>query len=166
VIRAIVVVLAALLSAVAGAAPAGQSDAPLIVAHIVSDGELVPVARFDGTRWRNTWPEPIEPVFFIEASRQFSKIPSDTQNDAVSYRGWFRSAGGRGGALIPLSASVTTFSTAEGKSPRYTPIGILRLGAGAIWVMSDWGIESQTVVLFDVSAKGVRKLTSADISGC
>jgi hypothetical protein len=50
--------------------------------------------------------------------------------------------------------------------PRDTPIGILRLGAGSIWAMSEWGIESQTIVLFDISAKGVRKLTSADIRGC
>lgn len=43
---------------------------------------------------------------------------------------------------------------------------IVRLGAGSIWAMSEWGIESQTIVLFEISAKGVRKLTSADISGC
>ena len=55
---------------------------------------------------------------------------------------------------------------AEDKVPRYTPIGILRLGVGSIWAMSEWGKESQTIVLFDVSAKGVRKLISADISGC
>ena len=40
-----------------------------------------------------------------------------------------------------------SFSTAEGKLPRYTPIGILRLRAGTIWVMAQWGIESLTIVL-------------------
>jgi len=104
------------------------------------------------------------PVFFIEAQRHFGGIPADTDYDALSYPGWFRRD--RGGALIPISASVAAFSTAEGTLPRYTPIGILRLGAGSIWAMSEWGIESQTIVLFDVSAKGVRKLTSADVSGC
>lgn len=313
--RAVLVVLGTLLSAAAGAPAARQTEAPLIVAYIPSDGELVPVARFDGTNWRNTWPEPIsddvplpvrevaeipqawlgqsvpltwttwsgttgrqhrvritgvdrdgscvqaitlttsptaapadglafnrptavtaiielsesspqsnrlrrevvphfktairksgippsggEPretgkqvlalasaeddfadqhvvvqkvfreaassVFFIEASRQYPQIPSDTHDDAVSYRGWFRREGGRAGRLIPIAASVTTFSTAEGKLPRYTPIGILRLRAGAIWVMAQWGIESLTIVLLEISDSGVRTLTSADISGC
>ena len=104
------------------------------------------------------------PVFFIEAQRQFGEIPTDTDYDALSYSGWFRRD--RAGALIPISASVAAFSTAEGKLPRYTPIGILRFGSSSIWAMSEWGKESQTIVLFDVSAKGVRKLTSADIGGC
>ena len=309
---AILIVLGTLLSAAAGASAAGQTDAPLIVAYISSDGELVPVARFDGTNWRNTWPEPIpddvllpvrelgeipqawlgqsvpltwttwsgapgsphrvritgvdrdgacvqaitlttsptearaeglafsrptavtaiielkpdlnrlrrevvphfktairksgmppsgderretgtrvlalanaeddlaekdvtvenvfrdpaSSVFFMEASRQYPQIPSDTHDDALSYRGWFRREGGRAGRLIPITASVTTFSTAEGKLPRYTPIGILRLRTGAVWVMAQWGIESLTIVLFEISDRGVRILTSADISGC
>lgn len=102
------------------------------------------------------------PVLFIEAQREFPGIPLDA--DAVSYDGWFTRD--RAGALIPISASVVPFSTAEGRLPRLTPIGILRLGVGSIWVMSEWGKESQTIVLFEISAKGVRKLTSAEISGC
>lgn len=313
---ATIVALGTLLTAAAAASPAAQTEAPLIVAYITSDGELVPVARFDGTSWRNTWPEPIpddvplpvrelreiprawlgqsvpltwttwspatgsqhrvritgvdrdgscvqaitlatsprqapadglafnrptavsaivewnvsppgesdglrrevishfrtatrksgvlpsdaerretgaqvlalaraddefggehvvvenvlrDPasrVFFIEALRQYPQIPSDIQDDAVSYRGWFRREAGRAGRLIPITASVTTFSTAEGKLPRYTPVGILRVGGRAIWVMAQWDIESQTIVLFEISATGVRTLTSADISGC
>jgi hypothetical protein len=309
--RVAVVMLGTLVSAAAAAGVAGQTQAPLIVAYMTSDGELVPIARYDGTRWRNTWPEPIHsnaplpvrtvseipkgwlgqrvpltwtawseatgkqqrvtvdgvgragscveaitlassfkpdppsnglafnrpttvdaivrldetsperdllrrgvaphfrtaltrpilpksdqgefgvkvlalaradklagdtvvvetvfrdarfPIFFIEAQRQFGEIPNDTDYDALSYGGWFRRD--RAGTLIPISASVAAFSTGEGKLPRYTPIGILRFGAGSIWAMSEWGKESQTIVLFDVSAKGVRKLTSADISGC
>ena len=104
------------------------------------------------------------PVFFIEAQRQFDEIPAGTDYDAVSYGGWFRRD--RTGALIPIRASVAAFSTAEGKLPRYTPIGILRLGVASIWAMSEWGKESQTIVLFDISANSVRKLTSADVSGC
>jgi hypothetical protein len=312
--RAVLVTLAALVSSAASAWPRGQTEAPLIVSYIHSEGELVPVARFDGRIWRNTWPEPIPhdvplpvrtlaeiprawlgqpvplmwtawspatgkhdrvrvtgveregacveaitlatspkgaptdglafsrptavdammeleegspewdrvrrevashfraalnkpvvpqpggehvdigaqalalaradkfgdetvvvqaafrdpkfPVFFIEAMRHFSQIPADTQYDAVSYRGWFRRDADRAGTLRPISASVTTFSTAEGKLPRYTPIGILRVGKGPIWVISQWGIESQTIVLFDISTRGVRRLTSAEISGC
>jgi hypothetical protein len=310
--RGIVVLLGALVSVAAGAALAGQPRQPLIVAYIAADGELVPVARYDGTSWRNTWPKPIEddaplpvrtvdeipkawlgqpvpltwtawsqtgqqrrvtvtgvdgegacvqaitlvtsakrdtpadglafnratkvdaivqleqgspqwemlrrelvphfrtaltktalpqpgrergdveakvialgrgdksaaeavvvsavfhdprfPVFFISTERAFGGIPSDTDYDALSYEGWFRR--NRAGALTPISASVAAFSTAEGKLPRYTPIGILRLGMDSIWAMTEWGIESKTIVLFDVSAKGVRKLTSADINGC
>ena len=314
--RRVVVILGALVTAAAPNAPlVGQAPAqvPLIVAYMVSDGELVPVARYDGTRWRNTWPEPIDseaplpvrtireiprawlgqpvpmrwtawsqatgkqqrvtvtgvdrdgscgeaitlatsfkpdppsdglafdrpttvdaivelpqgsperdvfgrevephfriaiakavlpqpspeqgemgakvfalaradkssgetvviqsvfrdprfPVFFIEAERHFGGIPNETDYDALSYGGWFRRD--RAGALIPIRASLVAFSTAEQKLPRYTPIGILRLGTGSIWAMSEWGIESQTIVLFDVSAKAVRKLTSASVSGC
>jgi hypothetical protein len=317
--RAVVVVVGVLVSAAAAAALSGQAQAPLIVAYMTLDGELVPIARYDGTGWRNTWPEPIEhdtplpvrtveeiptdwlgqpvpltwtawskatekqqrvtvtgvdragscfqsitlatsftpdppsgglafnrpttvdaiiesgvtrrveqsspefellrrevaahfrtaitkaalprpgsehgemganvlalaradkladetvvvravfrdprfPVLFIEAQRHFGGIAADTDYDALSYRGWFRRD--RAGALIPISASVAAFSTAEGRLPRYTPIGILRLGAGSIWAMSEWGIESQTIVLFDVSAKVIRTLTSADVSGC
>ena len=310
--RALLVLLGTLLTATAAVTSAGQTEAPLIVAYIADAGELVPVARFDGKTWRNTWPEPIEldaplpvrelreiplawlgqrvpltwttwprptgssqtvrvtgvdrdgacvqaitlttsprnmpaeglafnrptpvtaiiesspesdrlrrdvvphfkdalrppgtpasgaerretgqqvlalasaddefaaehvdlhtllqdpvaHVFFIEAWRQYPGIPSDTHDDALSYRGWFRREAGGGGRLIPIAASLTTFSTAEGKLPRYTPIGILRTRAGAIWVMAEWGIESQTIVLFEVSGRGVRTLTSADISGC
>ena len=312
--RGIVVILGALLGAAVPAPLAGQAQAPLIVAYLVSDGELVPIARYDGTAWLNTWPEPIQhdaplpvrtvgeiprawlgqpvpptwtawsqatgkqqritvtgvdrdgscvqaitlatsfkpdppseglafdrptrvdaiveleqgspewdlfrrqvaphfrtaitkavlpqpgseegelgakvfalaradkfadeamrvqavfrdprfPVFFIEAQRHFGQIPADTQYDALSYRGWFRRERAGGGALIPISASVAACSTAQGRLPRYTPVGIVRFG-GSIWAMSEWGIESQTVVLFEISAKGVRKLTSADISGC
>lgn len=313
--RGIVLILGALMTATAAAPLAGQARAPLIVAYLASDGELVPVARYDGSRWLNTWPEPIEhdaplpvrtvgeiprawlgqpvpstwtawsqatgkqqrvtvtgvdrdgscgqaitlatsfkpdpsseglafdrparveaiaeseqglpewkplsrrmaphfrtaiakavlpqpggeddqlsakvfalaradkfadddvvvvsvfrdprsPVLFIEAQLQFDQIPPDTQYDALSYRGWFRMERAAGGALIPISASVAAFSTAEGRLPRYTPIGILRLAGGSIWTMSEWGIESHTIVLFDVSSKRVRKLTSALISGC
>ena len=108
--------------------------------------------------------DPRFPVFFIGAQRVFGEIPSGTDYDALSYEGWFTRD--RAGALIAVSASVGAFSTAEGKLPRYTPIGILRLGMGSIWAMAEWGKESQTIVLFEISAKSVRKLTSADISGC
>ena len=104
--RMVIVILGTLLSAAAAAGLAGQTHAPLIVAYMTSDGELVPIA------------------------------------------------------------SVVAFSTAEGKLSRYTPIGILRLGMGSIWAMSEWGIESQTIVLFELAGKGVRKLTLADVSGC
>lgn len=106
--------------------------------------------------------DPRFPVMFIEAQREFPGIPLDA--DAVSYDGWFRRD--RAGALIPIRASVVPFSAGEGRLPRLTPIGILRLGVSSIWVMSEWGKESQTIVLFEISAKGVRKLTSAEISGC
>jgi hypothetical protein len=308
--RVALVILVTLVSAAAAAGVAAQSEAPLIVAYMTSDGELVPIARYDGAVWRNTWPEPIHndaplpvrtvseiprrwlgqrvpltwtawsqatgkqqrvsvtgvdrdgscvesitlatsfkpeprsdglafsrpttvdaivgvekssrdwdllgrevaphfrgaitgpqpaseqdeataklialarvdkltddsvvvdtvfrdarfPVFFIEAHRQFGGIPADTGYDALSYDGWFRRD--RAGALMPISAAVAAFSTAGERLPRYTPIAIIRLGAGSIWAMSEWGIESQTIVLFDVAAKRVRKLTSAEISGC
>jgi hypothetical protein len=323
--RRVVAILGALVTAGAAKAPLdGQApaqapaQAPLIVAYMTSDGELVPIARYDGTHWRNTWPEPIPddaplpvrgvseiprgwlgqpvplkwiawsqstrkqqrvtvtgvdrdgscfeaitlatsfkpdppseglafdrpttidaiiesgvtrpvdqsspefellrrelaahfstaiskatlprpgnehdemgaemlalsradkltdktvvvqavfrdprfPVHFIEAERQLSGIPAGTGYD-LSYGGWFRRDSAA--ALTPISASVVVISSGEGKSPRYTPIGILRLGVRSIWVMSEWGKESQTIVLFDVSARGVRKLTSADVSGC
>jgi hypothetical protein len=312
--RAVVVIVGVLVSAAAAVALSGQVQAPRIVAYVVSDGELVPIARHDGTAWQNTWPAPIEhdtplpvrtvdeiptawlghspvpliwtawsqataeqqrvtvtgvdrdgscfqaislttsfkpdppseglafnrpttvdaivdleqgspgpgsygrdmaphfrtaitkavlpqpgseqsslgarvlalarvdkffdativvqtvfrdprfPVFFIEAQRHYGGIAADTDYDALSYRGWFWRD--RAGALIPISASVAAFSTAEGRLPRYTPVGILRLGADSIWAMSEWGIESQTIVLFDVSARGARTLTSALVSGC
>jgi hypothetical protein len=311
--RPVVVILGVLVSAAVASALAGQAQTPLIVAFIADDGELVPVARYDGTGWRNTWPEPIRdnaplpvrtigeipeawlgqpvpltwmawskatgkqqrvtvtgvdrdgpcvqaitlttalkadaeadglafdrpatvdaiveleqsspqwdalsrevaphfrtaiakavppqpgreqdergakvlalaradgfadktqveeavfrdprsPVFFIEAQLRFRGVPVGAGYDALSYGGWFRRD--RAGTLIPISASLVAFSTEEGKMPRYTAIGIVRLGEGSIWVMSEWGKESQTIVLFDVSAKGVRKLTSADVGGC
>jgi hypothetical protein len=108
--------------------------------------------------------DPRVPVFFIEAQRQFGGIPADIDDDAVSYGGWFRRD--LVGALTPIDASVAPFSTAEGKLPRYTPIGIVRLAAGSIWAMSEWGKESQTIVLFEISAHRVRKLISTEISGC
>ena len=108
--------------------------------------------------------DPRFPVYFIEAHRQFKGIPADTDYDALSYGGWF--GRDRAGALTPISASLVPSSTAADKVPRYTPIGILRLAVGSIWAMSEWGKESKTIVLFDVSAKRVRRLTSADVSGC
>ena len=296
--RGMVLILGALVSATAGAPLPGQVQATLIVAYMASDGELVPVARYDGTGWLNTWPEPIQhdaplpvrtvgeipeawlgqpvpstwtawsqatgkqqrvtvtgvdrdgscveaitlatsskpdppseglafdrptrvdaiveweqgppereplsrqmaphfrtavakavlqpggeerelgarvfalaradkfadedvvvesvfrdprfPVLFIAVQRHFGQIPADTQYDALSYRGWFRRERAGSGALIPISASVTSFSTAQGRLPRYTPIGILRLGGRSIWAMSEWGTESHTIVLFDI----------------
>ncbi len=311
--RSVVLVLGAVLSA--AAALAAQAQGPLIVAYMESNGELIPVARYDGARWRNTWPEPIDrdaplpvrsvaqiprtwlgqpvpltwttwsegtgkphrvrvtgvdregacvesitltttpkpdprsdglafdrpttvsaiitlekgsqewealrgeivphlsaaiartarpqpageqeergarvlalaraegataetvvlesvfrdprlPMYFIEAHREFGGkgIPADTDYDALSYGGWF--GRDRAGALIPISASLVPFSTAADGEQRYTPIGILRLAVGSIWAMAEWGKESKTIVLFDVSTKRVRKLTSADVSGC
>jgi len=104
------------------------------------------------------------PVMFIEAQREFGGIPADTDDDALSYSGWFRRD--RSGALVPISASVTSFSTAAGKSPSYTPIGIVRLGVGSIWAMSEIHGELQDIVLVDISDQGVRKLISAHIDGC
>jgi hypothetical protein len=315
--RAIVVILGVLVSAAAAAALPGQAQAPLIVAYMTSDGELVPIARYDGMAWQNTWPAPIErdtplpvrtvdeiptawlgqpvpltwtawsqstrkqqrvtvtgidrdgscfeaitlatsfkpdppseglafdrpttvdaiiesgvsrpveqsspelkllrrevaahfrtaitkaafprpgseqgemaevlalaradkltdetvvvqavfrdprfPVYFIEAERQRGEIPADTGYE-LSYGGWF--IRDPAAALTPISTSIVAFPAGDDKLPRYTPIGILRLGVRSIWAMSEWGKESQTIVLFDVSAKAVRKLTSADVSGC
>jgi hypothetical protein len=307
------VIPATVLSAAAAVVLAGQGQAPLIVAYVVPDGELVPIARYDGRGWRNTWPEPIEhdtplpvrtvsdipgawldqpvpltwtvwssatgkqqpmtvtgvdregscvqaitlatgsgasmpsdglafsrpatvdtvialeqsspeldrlrrevaphfrtairthvtpppdedqaalgarvfararaetfagdtvvvesafrdsrgPVFFIEAQRHFDGIPSDTSYDALSYGGWFVRDGV--GTLTPIRASLVAFSTAAGKLPRYEPTGIVRFGTGSIWAMSEWGIESQTIVLFELTATRVRTLTSTLISGC
>jgi hypothetical protein len=114
---------------------------------------------------QNVFRDPRFPVLFIEAERHYAGIPADTHYDALSSRGWFRRARPGTGALMPISASLAAFSTAQGRLPRYTPVGILRLG-NFIWAMSEWGIESQTVVLFEISDKSARKLTSADISGC
>ena len=58
--RVVIVMLGALVSAAAAAGLTGQTQAPLIVAYMTSDGELVPIARYDGAGWRNTWPEPID----------------------------------------------------------------------------------------------------------
>ena len=309
--RAVVVILAVLASVAAAETLAAQSPARLIVAYLTTDRELVPVARYDGTSWTNSWPDPIPtdaplpvrtigdipriwlgqpvpltwtawfpatgkqqrvtvtgvdradtcvgaitlttslrpdlqseglafdrattvdaivrlentspdwdvlrsevaphfgraiargasqpgrdsgelgakvltlaradnaagtvtlasvlrnprlPVYYIEAERRFDGIPADTDNNALSYGGWFRKD--RAGVLTPIDASLVSFSTADEKLPRYTPIGIFRHGERSIWVMSEWGKESQTIVLFEVSADGVRKLTSADIVGC
>jgi hypothetical protein len=113
---------------------------------------------------RSVFRDPRMPVFFIEAQRAFAGIQSDIEPDALSYSGWFRRD--HAGALIPIEASVGVFSTAADKLPRYEPIGILRLDKRSIWAMSEFQIESQTIVLFDVSAEGLRRLTSALISGC
>lgn len=108
--------------------------------------------------------DPRHPLYFIEVERRFAAIPVDTDYDSLSYGGWFRRDAS--GALIPISASVVAASSGEGKLPRYTPVGLLRVGARSIWVLSEWGKESQAIVLFDVSAGRIRRLTSADISGC
>jgi hypothetical protein len=107
--------------------------------------------------------DPRFPVYFIEAERQLGEVPADTGYE-LSYGGWFRRD--LAAALTPISASIVGFPTGDDKLPRYTPIGILRLGVRSIWAMSEWGKESQTIVLFDVSAEGVRTLTSAEVSGC
>jgi hypothetical protein len=107
--------------------------------------------------------DPRMSVSFIEAEHHFDGIPAGDY-EALSYGGWFRR--NRAGSLIPIAASLAASSAVEGKLPRYMPIGILRLGMGSVWVMSEWGKESQTIVLFDISANGVRKLTSALVSGC
>lgn len=108
--------------------------------------------------------DPRFPMFFLEAEWHFPEITSDTEHNALSYKGWFRRDAA--GALIPISAAVGTFATAGDRVPRYTPVGIVRVGGTSIWVMSEWGIESQTIVLFESGVKGVRRLVATDVSGC
>ncbi len=99
--------------------------------------------------------DPRFPVMFIESQHELN---------GVSYDGWFRRD--RAGTLVPISASVIPLSIGEERLPRLTPRGILRLGVGSIWIMSEWGKESQAIVLFEIADNRVRTLTSADISGC
>ena len=108
--------------------------------------------------------DPRMPLFFLRAEWHFEEISSGTTYDALSYSGWFRRDAA--GELVPISASVETFPIGGDRVPRYTPLGIVRLGATSIWLMSEWGIESQTIVLFESSVTGVRKLLSTLVSGC
>jgi len=102
--RAVIVIHGALVSTAAAAALAGQAQAPLIVAYMTSDGELVPIARYDGRVWRNTWPEPI-PNGAPLPVRTVSEIP----------RGWL-------GQPVPLTW--TAWSQATGKQQRVTVTGV------------------------------------------
>jgi hypothetical protein len=174
--RGVVAILGALVSAVAAAALAGQAQTPLIVAYMASDGELVPIARYDGTGWQNTWPEPIPDDAPLPV-RTIGEIP----------RAWL-------GQPVPLTW--TAWSQTTGKQQRVTVTGVDREGScvEAITLATsfkpdppsdglafdrpttveavveleqsspEWDVLRR--VLFDVSAKGVRKLTSADVSGC
>ncbi len=59
--------LAAALALFIGVSPTPSPTKPFIVAVIDADGRLLPVARFDGRRWRNIWTlqlERHEPVPF------------------------------------------------------------------------------------------------------
>jgi hypothetical protein len=107
--RAVLVVLGTLLSAAAGASAAGQTEAPLIVAYISSDGELVPVARFDGTNWRNTWPEPIP-----------EDVPLPVRELGEIQQAWL-------GQSVPLTW--TTWSGATGRQHRVRVTGVDRDGS-------------------------------------
>jgi hypothetical protein len=107
--RRVVLVLGALVSAAAAAALAAQAQGPLIVAYMESNGELVPIARYDGARWRNTWPEPIERDAPLPV-RSVAKIP----------RAWL-------GQPVPLTW--TAWSQATGKQRRVTVTGVDREGA-------------------------------------
>jgi len=107
--RSVVLILGALVSAAAAAALGAQAEEPLSVAYMASDGELVPVARYDGTGWRNTWPEPIERDAPLPV-RTVSEIP----------RAWL-------GQPVPLTWMA--WSEATGKHQRVTVTGVDRDGA-------------------------------------
>ena len=111
------------------------------------------------------------PYSGIHDSRCISSSASSVQRDSSRHRlrcPFVRRLVRKGPCRCADPDQRLTRSLRDGgdKVPRYTPIGILRLGGGSIWAMSEWGKESQTIVLFDVSAKSVRKLISADLSGC
>ena len=107
--RRVVLALGALVSAAAAAALAGQAQGPLIVAYMESNGELVPIARYDGARWRNTWPEPID-----------RDAPLPVGSVARIPRTWL-------GQPVPLTW--TTWSEATGKPHRVRVTGVDREGA-------------------------------------
>jgi hypothetical protein len=121
--RGVVAILGALVSAVAAAALAGQAQTPLIVAYMASDGELVPIARYDGTGWQNTWPEPIPddaplPVHTI------GEIPRAWQDhDSMPFRPISRhcyrpSAPGRALGTRPFAARHVESVRGNRESPR------------------------------------------------
>lgn len=108
-IRRVVLVLGALVSTVVPAALTAQTEGPLIVAYMDSTGELVPIARYDGARWRNTWPKPIE-----------REAPLPVRSVAEIPEAWL-------GQPVPLTW--TAWSMATGKQQRVRVTGVDREGA-------------------------------------
>ena len=125
--RVILVILGAVVGAAAAAAVLA-AEAPLIVAYMTSDGELVPVARYDGTKWRNTWPGIIERDTPLPV-RTVDKIP----------RGWL-------GQPVPLTW--TAWSQATGKQQPVAVTGVDRDGScfGAITLTTDGVLVSVRTV--------------------
>jgi hypothetical protein len=58
--RAVVVLAGTLAVAAATLAAQAPPQGRLVIAYMNHDGELTPVARYDGKVWRHTWPDPIE----------------------------------------------------------------------------------------------------------
>src|SRR5687767_15851857 len=109
--RAAAVLLAVLMSAAAATLHA-QPRARLIVGYM-TDGELVPVGRYDGTNWRNTWPEP---------TPYDAPLPVRTVNEIP--RSWL-------GQPVPLTW--TAWVPSAGKPQRVTVTGIGRVnGCGGV----------------------------------
>jgi len=79
-----------LLCLLTSSSAAGQgSGGKLIVGVLQESGTIIPFARYDGTRWSNTWPGPIEPTHSKAPS--LAQIPSEWlggQSLPASWRLW------------------------------------------------------------------------------
>lgn len=53
-------VIAGAVAAAMTVATIGAQRADELIVSYAYDGRLLPVGRYDGTRWINTWPDPIE----------------------------------------------------------------------------------------------------------
>lgn len=124
VLRCLVLGCAALVCALrlAGAVAQGSQQTTFHVGVIDSSGLIQPVARFDGERWSNTWPEPVD---------RHAKIP--TSIDAVP-AAWL-------GGAVPLQwrrlATGTDAATPQPESIRVTGVGRVVSCFGSIALTTD-----------------------------
>jgi hypothetical protein len=68
---------------------AQDSSGKLVVGVLQESGTIIPFARYDGTRWSNTWPAPVEPTDSKPLS--LAQIPSEWlggQNLPTDWRLW------------------------------------------------------------------------------
>jgi hypothetical protein len=63
-----------------------DSSGKLVVGVLQDSGSIVPFARYDGTRWLNTWPGPIEPIASKPPS--LAQIPSEWLGGQALSAGW------------------------------------------------------------------------------
>ncbi|HUF24747.1 MAG TPA: hypothetical protein VMN81_11500 [Vicinamibacterales bacterium] len=106
-------------------------------------------------------------IVYYEVERQYAKPISDSpgaEPSVLFVSGWIYQATGSAPSTLNTVALITD---PDFKGPvTMKPLGIVRAGGSALWVVQVHGYESEAVMLLRIDSKGAHRVFSAFIGGC